>query len=131
MQYLVTREENSLETWEDERLIGPTCRQLIDDYNEMRAEEEEADVNKYKRHRSRKRDRKALQKGSIEKGNKARAVLGLKKSKIRGDAVGPVMCKVDWEPVRHSSSELVEPSIELNGSRDAYHSAAVELIVQE
>ena len=55
---------------------------------------------KYQRYNIlRKRDRKALEKGSIEKGNKPSSVIGLKRSKIGGEPKGPVMCKVNWEPV--------------------------------
>ena len=118
-QYLVRREEDGRETWEDERVLNTVenCRQLMDAYNAKREAEDLAEKMKYQRYNIlRKRDRRALEKGSIEKGNKPSRVIGLKRSKIGGESKGPLMCKVDWEPVTIMPTEKQSVQIDSTGA---------------
>ena len=82
---------------------------------------------KYKRYNIlRKRDRKALEKGSVEKGHKPCNVIGLKRSKINGERKGPVMCKVEWEPVKLCSSVKQKFKIDSTGASQTPTKQATE-----
>ena len=78
-------------------MMKVSCAKLIEEYWKKKEEAKLAEDKKYQRlTQLRKRDKKAMEKGSIEKGHEPLNVIGLKRD---GDSNDQVMCKIAWKSI--------------------------------
>ena len=94
-EYLVEWDVKGMKnTWEPvENLLN--VKEMIREYEQEREEKRQAKSEINKRIEAmRKRSRKAIHKGSFEKNNRIKAVVGLRRNKFDNQ----LMCKVSWHP---------------------------------
>ena len=83
-----------MKTWEpQENLLN--IKDYLKAYIERESGADGDNAVRLRHERMRKRAKKALKKGSLEKGNKIQRIIGIRTNKFDNQ----LMCKISWKPV--------------------------------